>query len=67
VPGSWLQEACRLLLGADLDAASVASRVGYNDASHFNREYKSLFGDPPTRDVQRLWEAATAPLSHSSA
>jgi AraC-like DNA-binding protein len=29
-------------------------RVGYHDASHFNREYKSFFGVPPMRDVQRL-------------
>ena len=55
-----LQEARRLMLGADLDAASVASRVGYHDASHFNREYKSLFGVPPMRDVQRLREEALA-------
>ena len=49
-----LQEARRLMLGEDLDAASAAYRVGYHDASHFNREYKSLFGVPPMRDVQRL-------------
>ncbi len=53
-----LQEARRLMLGEDLDAASAAYRVGYRDASHFNREYKSLFGAPPMRDVQRLREAA---------
>jgi AraC-like DNA-binding protein len=52
-----LQEARRLLLGEDLDAASAAYRVGYHDASHFNREYKSLFGVPPMRDVHRLREA----------
>ncbi|MGI9061309.1 MAG: helix-turn-helix domain-containing protein [Ktedonobacteraceae bacterium] len=45
-------------LREDLDAASAAYRVGYHDASHFNREYKSLFGVPPLRDVQRLREAA---------
>ncbi len=53
-----LLEARRLMLGEDLDAASAAFRVGYRDASHFNREYKSLFGVPPMRDVQRLREAA---------
>lgn len=53
-----LQEARRLMLGEDLDAASAAYRVGYHDASHFNREYKSLFGIPPMRDVQRLREEA---------
>lgn len=55
-----LQEARRLMLGEDLDAASAAYRVGYNDASHFNREYKSLFGVPPMRDMQRLRETASA-------
>lgn len=49
-----LQEARRLMLNGDFDAAGAAFRVGYNDASHFNREYKSLFGVPPMRDVQRL-------------
>ncbi len=53
-----LQEARRLMLGEDLDAASAAYRVGYHDASHFNREYKSLFGVPPMRDVQRLQDEA---------
>ncbi|HET9109341.1 MAG TPA: AraC family transcriptional regulator [Ktedonobacterales bacterium] len=53
-----LQEARRLMLGEDFDAASAAYRVGYRDASHFNREYKSLFGVPPMRDVQRLRDAA---------
>jgi len=53
-----LQEARRLMLGEDLDAASAAYRVGYHDASHFNREYKSLFGVPPMRDVQRLRDEA---------
>ncbi len=52
-----LQEARRLMLSEDLDAASAAYRVGYQDASYFNREYKSLFGVPPMRDVQRLREA----------
>ncbi|HET8843110.1 MAG TPA: AraC family transcriptional regulator [Ktedonobacteraceae bacterium] len=49
-----LQEARRLMLSEDLDATSAAYRVGYQDAAYFNREYKSLFGVPPMRDVQRL-------------
>ena len=53
-----LQEARRLMLGQNLDASSAAYRVGYDDASHFNREYKRLFGEPPMRDVERLREAA---------
>ena len=53
-----LQEARRLMLGEDLDAASAGYRVGYGDASHFTREYKRLFGAPPVRDVEGLREAA---------
>ena len=53
-----LQEARRLMLDENFDAANAAYQVGYNDASHFNREYKSLFGLPPMRDVERLREAA---------
>ena len=54
-----LQEARRLMLGEDFDAASAGYRVGYGDASHFTREYKRLFGAPPARDAERLREAAT--------
>ncbi len=53
-----LQEARRLMFGEDLDAARAGLRVGYDDASYFNREYKSVFGAPPMRDVQQLRAAA---------
>lgn len=56
-----LQEARRLMLGEDLDAASAGYRVGYDDPSHFNREYKRLFGAPPMRDIERLRLAANEP------
>ena len=49
-----LQEARRLMLGEGLDAASAGYRVGYNDDSYFNRDYKKLFGVPPLQDVERL-------------
>src|ERR687886_662450 len=58
-----LQEARRLMLGEDLDAASAGYRVGYGDASHFTREYKRLFGEPPARDVERLRDGATVSAS----
>jgi AraC-like DNA-binding protein len=54
-----LQEARRLMLGEQLDAASAGYRVGYDNPAHFSREYKSLFGAPPLRDVERLREAAS--------
>jgi AraC-like DNA-binding protein len=49
-----LQEARRLMLGEDMDAASAGFRVGYEDASYFSRDYKKLFGAPPQRDIARL-------------
>lgn len=49
-----LQEARRLMLGEDLDAASVAVRVGYEVPAYFSREYKKHFGAPPQRDIARL-------------
>jgi len=51
-----LQEARRLMLNEDFDAASAAYQVGYRDPAFFNREYKKLFGDPPIRHVQHLRE-----------
>ena len=41
-----LQEARRLMLGEDLDAASAGFRVGYEDPSYFSREYKKAFRRP---------------------
>lgn len=49
-----LQEARRLMLGEDLDAASAGFRVGYEDPSYFSRDYKKHFGEPPQRDIARL-------------
>lgn len=53
-----LQEARRLMLYEALDAAGAGYQVGYDDAAHFSREYKSLFGLPPKKDVERLREVA---------
>ena len=62
-----LQAARRLMLGEHLDAASAGSRVGYDDAAHFNRAYKRLFGLPPMRDVEQLREAASNSPLHEAA
>jgi AraC-like DNA-binding protein len=55
-----LQEARRLLLAGDVDAATAGYRVGYDDASHFSREYRRLFGEPPLRDAERLRGSAAS-------
>jgi AraC-like DNA-binding protein len=49
-----LQEARRLMLNENLDAGEAGYRVGYDDHSHFSRDYKRLFGMPPMRDVERM-------------
>ncbi len=49
-----LQEARRLMLGEDLDAASAGYRVGYQDPAYFSRDYKKMFGTPPQRDIAKL-------------
>ena len=52
----WLRlnEARRLMLNEDLDAASAAFEVGYESPSQFSREYTRLFGTPPKRDIEGL-------------
>ncbi len=52
-----LQEARRLMLGQALDAATAGQYVGYESPSQFSREYRRLFGAPPSRDIARLKSA----------
>ncbi|MDP0499048.1 MAG: AraC family transcriptional regulator [Verrucomicrobiota bacterium JB022] len=52
-----LQEARRLMLGQQGDAANIGFRVGYESPSQFSREYSRMFGAPPARDAARLREA----------
>ena len=58
-----LREARRLLLSEHFDAATAGYQVGYEDASHFNRDYKRLFGEPPMRDLERLQQTAQSGAS----
>lgn len=52
----WLRlnEARRLMLNENSDAASAAFEVGYESPSQFSREYTRLFGAPPKRDIDGL-------------
>ncbi|MCA9255630.1 MAG: AraC family transcriptional regulator [Phycisphaerales bacterium] len=56
-----MQEARRLMLSEDFDAAEAGFKVGYEDASHFNRDYKRHFGAPPMRDIERMRQTADRP------
>jgi AraC-like DNA-binding protein len=51
-----LQEARRVLLNENVDAATAGHRVGYESPSQFSREYSRFFGTPPARDIKRLRE-----------
>jgi len=52
----WLRlnEARRLMLNEQFDAASAAFKVGYESPSQFSREYSRLFGAPPKRDIDTM-------------
>lgn len=60
----WLRlnEARRLMLNEDMDAASAAFGVGYESPSQFSREYTRLFGAPPKRDIEGLRRRADSSL-----
>ncbi len=49
-----LQEARSLLVARAGDVVGVAHLVGYDSPSQFNREYRRLFGAPPSQDAARL-------------
>ncbi|MET0336812.1 MAG: AraC family transcriptional regulator [Caulobacter sp.] len=49
-----LQEARRLIVAQNMDAASAGHAVGYESPSQFSREYRRVFGAPPLRDAARL-------------
>ncbi|MEK4909172.1 AraC family transcriptional regulator N-terminal domain-containing protein [Niallia sp. FSL M8-0099] len=51
-----LQEARRLLLTENMEAAEAAFQVGYESPSHFSREYNRKFGLSPIKDIRRLRE-----------
>ena len=48
-----LQEARIRLAAAPGDVAGVGHAVGYGSLSQFSREYRRLFGVPPSEDARR--------------
>jgi AraC-like DNA-binding protein len=49
-----LQAARLLLTNSPNDVTGVGFRVGYDSPSQFSREYRRLFGAPPSRDAVRM-------------
>jgi AraC-like DNA-binding protein len=58
-----LQEARVRLLAEPADVAGVGFAVGYDSPSQFSREYRRMFGLPPSRDALTMREAALLPSS----
>ncbi len=56
-----LDEARRLMLNEQVDAANAAFQVGYESPSQFSREYSRAFGAPPKSDIQKLRSRARGP------
>lgn len=52
-----LQEARRLLLCDEIDAAGAGFKVGYESPSQFSRDYRRFFGAPPATDSRRVRSA----------
>ena len=49
-----LQEARLLLASHPTDITGVGRSVGYDSPSQFSREYRRMFGTPPSQDAVRL-------------
>ena len=56
-----LHEARARLLAEPGDVAGAGFAVGYDSPSQFSREYRRMFGVPPSRDALALREAAALP------
>ncbi len=56
-----LHEARVRLLAEPGDVTGVGFAVGYDSPSQFSREYRRMFGVPPSRDAAALREAAVLP------
>jgi AraC-like DNA-binding protein len=54
-----LQAARLLLADSPNDITGVGNRVGYDSPSQFSREYRRLFGAPPSRDAVRIRAGAS--------
>jgi AraC-like DNA-binding protein len=56
-----LREARARLLAEPGDVTGIGFAVGYDSPSQFSREYRRMYGVPPSRDALALREAAVLP------
>ncbi|MDF3983419.1 AraC family transcriptional regulator [Luteibacter sp. PPL201] len=59
-----LHQARLLMVREGMTAAAACHAVGYESASQFNREFKRLFGLPPTAEAKRMKADFAVPPSH---
>jgi AraC-like DNA-binding protein len=64
----WLRlnEARRLMLTENFNAATAAFRVGYESPSQFSREYRRFFDEAPSRDITTLRQTADSAKVYGS-
>jgi AraC-like DNA-binding protein len=43
----------RMAAGGEIDWAALAADLGYADQGHFIRDFKNMFGEPPTWYARR--------------
>jgi AraC-like DNA-binding protein len=43
----------RMAAGGEIDWAALAADLGYADQGHFIRDFRNMFGEPPTRYAER--------------
>ncbi|MFC4701178.1 AraC family transcriptional regulator [Glaciecola siphonariae] len=55
-----LQEARRLMISDNLNAADAGYAVGYDSPSQLSREYRKLYGCPPIEDISKLKDGRSA-------
>jgi AraC-like DNA-binding protein len=58
-----LQEARLLLAGRPSDITGVGHAVGYDSLSQFSREYRRMFGTPPSQDAIHLRTRPAVPAA----
>jgi AraC-like DNA-binding protein len=64
----WLRlnEARRLMLTENFNAATAAFQVGYESPSQFSREYRRFFDEAPSRDITHLRQIADSASVYGS-
>ncbi len=49
-----IEHACNLLSNSDLTISQIAYEVGFNNLSHFNKQFKGVIGQTPTKYKNHL-------------